>query len=304
MRTALSLIFSLILFCTNALAALSQERRPLSIRFIGPDTGDDCIQSVETHLYTEFKKDAPNDFKFVDSGRNALTKYQKERSLVLPFPMWKPVYCQVNIEMNGKTRGTGSTISYQAAKVPCPEPGAVLIVKYDVLTDYVSSGVTYPYQAKIKTVFEITTALDKVLKFAEVKETPPFRVAKGTIERKREDHTVKHTVNVQAGAMFEGDARIHLGMISGGIKSAVSVSSSKTYEESKTTSREVEIQGSESLYKLVWIETYRTGKAKIKAHHFSTKAEASGMLVPASTAEYELPFEFREGWDLRARAVP
>lgn len=58
-----------------------------------------------------------------------------------------------------------------------------------------------------------------------------------------------------------------------------------SFEESKTTSREIELRGDGKPVKLVWIEQFRTGRS----------------VVVINGKKHEFPFEFREGWDLQTR---
>ena len=75
--------------------------------------------------------------------------------------------------------------------------------------------------------------------------------------------------------------------MSGSIKGEIERSSNRTFEESKTTSREVEIRGGSRPIKLVWIESFITGKC----------------VAIVNNKEYKIPFEFRADWDLQSRKV-
>lgn len=175
---------------------------------------------------------------------------------------------------------------------PVPPNGSVVVVRYDIeYNGKVDVGlpdgrlVDRPFQPKIRQVAASSVVFDKRLKYVEVKESPPFQVPDGAVERKREEYTVRHSVGVQKGTQVEGELRGKLGIVEASIKASIEHSTSTTYEESKTTSREVEIRGGKDPVKLVWFETYRTGK--------------SITIVDGQT--YEVPFEFREGWDLQSR---
>jgi hypothetical protein len=144
------------------------------------------------------------------------------------------------------------------------------------------------YNAKVTSIIQIgKLVFDKTLKHVEVKESAPIRAAQDSPQVVKEEHTVKHSVGVQNGTKLEADARAKLWSIEAGIKGAIERSTSRTYEESKTSTREVTIPGNGRAYKVVWVETFRTGKA----------------VTIINGTQHEVPFEFRDGWLLQTREV-
>ena len=74
------------------------------------------------------------------------------------------------------------------------------------------------------------------------------------------------------------------GEVEAALKGGIERSTSKTYGVETETKRSVTIKGTDSTsgFRVVWVEYYRTGKAKVRIDN----------------QEVELPFEFREDFDL------
>ena len=166
--------------------------------------------------------------------------------------------------------------------------GEVKPVGDNVTISWKSGGFQFVYTLepldKIK-ISKIT--LDKALKHVEVKESPPIQAAIGSPQIKKVEYTVKHSVSIQKGVRAGFEVKGTLSVLQTGIKHEIEESTNNTYEESKTSSHEVTIPGNGKRYKLVWIETYRTGKAT----------------VVVEGKEQIVPFEFRDGWDLSTEEI-
>lgn len=142
------------------------------------------------------------------------------------------------------------------------------------------------YALDVKTWIETTEIrLDKRLKHVEVKESAPFIVPKGGRKRKREDYTIKQSLTLQQSNKGEAETRLNLPVVEVSIKGALERSTSRTFEESKTTSDEVEIEGGDKPVVIVWIEQRRTGKA----------------VTFIDAARHEIAFEYPDGWTLNWR---
>ena len=157
------------------------------------------------------------------------------------------------------------------------KPGSEVVIEYTFVErkpTLISLFVTY-------------ITLDKTLKSVEVRESASIVAASDSPQVKKEEYTVKHTIGVQDGAKLETEVKGKLWVIEASIKGQIERITNRTYEESKTTTREVIVPANGKKYKLVWLETYRTGKA----------------ITVINGKKHEIPFEFRDGWDLQTREV-
>lgn len=138
------------------------------------------------------------------------------------------------------------------------------------------------------------TELDKAVKAVEVKEQA-VQAAEDSPQVKKEEYTVRHSASVQEGWRKEVEAKGELKLnfpvvelvIGASVKAGIERSTSKAVEASHTSTREVTIPGNGKKYKVVWVETYRTGRA----------------VTVIDGKRYEIPFEYRDGWDLQTRLV-
>jgi hypothetical protein len=175
-------------------------------------------------------------------------------------------------------------------------PGSNIHLKYkyidkedEAITGMLASfGVNgVPPDIKLTSCVQTYVTLDKALKHLEVKESSPIRAAKDSPQVKKEDYTVKHSVGIQTGVKVDADVKVNWVVIEAGIKCGIELAANTTYEQSQTSTREVVIPANGKPYKVVWIETYRTGNAT----------------TIIDGVKHKVPFEFREGWDLQTELV-
>ena len=216
--------------------------------------------------------------------------YSKEqtRTFTVSDPKHVVTSLAIRIGIEGLERGAGYSGFEEEYHFKLPPSGSEVIVSYAVKEAFLKGYDNWTgWDIKLINLIQCSTVFDKQLKHVEVKESPPIRAAKDSPQVKKEEYTIKHSVGVQEGYKVEGELRANLAIVELGIKGSVERSTNRTYEESKTTTREVTIPGNGRPYKVVWVETYRTGKA----------------ITVIKGKKYEVPFEFREGWDLQTKEV-
>lgn len=133
-----------------------------------------------------------------------------------------------------------------------------------------------------------SVTLDVKLKKKVVKESPPIRLARGTEKVIEDNYKILHSVTMSkgwnAGADVKGKATVLWQELEIGIRAGIEKSESKSYGAEEWLKRSVTIKGdgSKAMVKVVWVEYIRTGTAK----------------VVIDGKEVEVPFEFREDFDL------
>ena len=125
------------------------------------------------------------------------------------------------------------------------------------------------------------------MKMVKLKESPPISLAIGTEKTISDKVRITHTVSIAEG--WSAATEIHAtlegawGEIGGNIRKEIERSTNKSYAVETERERSVTIKGTEGAKpKVVWVEYRRVGKAKIQI----------------DGREFEVPFEFREDFDL------
>ncbi len=130
--------------------------------------------------------------------------------------------------------------------------------------------------------------LDKKLKSVVLKESPPIKLARGTEKVVTDTVRVQHSVSIASSwkveAQLKAAADIVWASASLDIKAKIEKSTNTTFATETERTRSVTLKGdaSSGKTKVVWVEYYRTGKAK----------------VILNGKEVEVPFEFKEDFDL------
>ncbi|HQX51246.1 MAG TPA: hypothetical protein PLR25_15125 [Planctomycetaceae bacterium] len=139
--------------------------------------------------------------------------------------------------------------------------------------------------AKVTSYTEVVIVIDKDRTNEVVRESAPITVPQGATEVKREEYTVRKSLSVATGWNVQGEGKARAYFVELGIMAGLSRTSMDVSEESTTSTREVTVPGNGRAYKVVWMETFKTGKAFVRT-------QSDGPIT-------EIPFKFREGWDLR-----
>jgi hypothetical protein len=138
----------------------------------------------------------------------------------------------------------------------------------------------------------LSVEFHKELKAVVVKKSPPIQLPSGTTKTVEDTIRVKHSVTLTEGwtASREVKANVQLWWlpIEGGLRYEVQKSTNQSYETEPERKRSVTLTGDgKSASRVLWVEYYRTGKAR----------------VTIKGVEVELPFEFREDFDLLTEAA-
>ncbi len=134
----------------------------------------------------------------------------------------------------------------------------------------------------------VSVSLDTNLKDVVVKKSPPIKLAAGSSKVVEDTIRIKHSVTVSDGWKTEAGVKSSVQTfwpsIEGGIRYEVQHSKGQTYEVETERKRSVTINGGGSSEgtRVVWVEYYRTGTAK----------------VMIGKKEVQVPFEFKEDFDL------
>jgi tetratricopeptide (TPR) repeat protein len=130
--------------------------------------------------------------------------------------------------------------------------------------------------------------LDEELKKVVTKKGPIICLPLNTEKLVEDTVTIRHSTTVTDGWKAEPEVRGKVSAwwveVEAALKDGIERSTSKTYGVETETKRSVTIKGTDSTsgFRVVWVEYYRTGKAKVRIDN----------------QEVELPFEFREDFDL------
>jgi hypothetical protein len=212
------------------------------------------------------------------------------------------VACRMDYDSDGAFEMSQGT----ACKIQ-GKPGSTIMLYYDktdvTLPGSGLFGATTPRDRYSKPVIgtcvEVQVTLDKTLKHVEVKESDIIRGADASPQDKEEEYTVRHSVTIQNGwqagveTRVEGKVGTRVKMVDVEASLAVTLkahierSESRTYEESRTSRRKVTIPGNGKPYRIIFLESFRTGT----------------VTTIINGKENKVPFEFREGWDLQTREV-
>jgi hypothetical protein len=135
----------------------------------------------------------------------------------------------------------------------------------------------------------LSVKFDKELKAVVVKTSPAIKLPAGATKTVEDTIRVKHSVTLTEGWTAAGEVKSKVKLywlpIEGGVRYEVQKSTSQSYETETERKRSVTLTGNgTSASSVVWVEYYRTGTAK----------------VSINGSEIELPFEFREDFDLVA----
>lgn len=133
----------------------------------------------------------------------------------------------------------------------------------------------------------VSVVLDRQMKSVVLKESPPIRLAAGTRKLVEDTVRVRHEVRIASHWKVEGELRARADAVwasaSLRIRAEIEKSTSTTLQTESERRRNVTVEGGGTkAKKVVWVEYYRTGRAR--------------MLVEGK--EIEVPFEFREDFDL------
>ncbi len=143
------------------------------------------------------------------------------------------------------------------------------------------------------TVKLIAINIDEELKQVVVKKGPRIRLARDTEKTVEDTVKVKHSVTIsdtwKAEAELKGKVSVWIVEIGSSIKAGFEKSTSRTYGVETERKRSVTLKGNGSSIgaRVVWVDYYRTGRAK----------------VMIDNEEVVLLFEFKEDFDLLTEEV-
>lgn len=139
----------------------------------------------------------------------------------------------------------------------------------------------------------VSLHLDEEMKQVVVKKSPPIRLAPDTEKDVKDTIRIHHTTSVSNTWKAETEARgkVHAWFfeIETALRGGIERSTNKTYGAEEEKERKVTVRGTKTGngVRVIWVDYYRTGKAKV---------ELDGEVL-------ELPFEFKEDFDLVTEAV-